>query len=56
MEEGDPSLASVDVTVFLTSPAAGEALRGVFVEVLTRAPLYATLAKTVAITARLAVQ
>ena len=56
MEEGDPSLASVDVTVFVTSPAAGETLRGVFVEVLTRAPLYATLAKAVAITARLAVQ
>ncbi len=56
MEEGDPSLANVDVTVFVTSPATGETLRRVFAEVLKRAPLYCTLGKAAAMTARLAVQ
>lgn len=55
MEEGDPSLASVDVTVFVTSPAPGESLRGVFAQMLQRAPLYGTLAKAARVTAKLAI-
>lgn len=56
MEEGDPSLASADVTVFVTSPATGEALRKVFAGILLSSPLYSTLAKAALLTARLAIQ
>lgn len=55
MEEGDPSLASADLTVFVTSPAAGETLRALFAEVLARAPLCATLRKAAAVTTRLVI-
>ena len=56
MEEGDPSLAAVDLTVFITSPAPGEVLRGIFAEVLERSILYRTLHKAAAVQARLAIQ
>jgi TusA-related sulfurtransferase len=55
IEEGDPSLASVEITVFITSPAPGAELRSLFTTVLTRAPLYQTLCKAALVTARLAV-
>jgi TusA-related sulfurtransferase len=56
MEDGDPSLAGVDITVFVTSPAPGESLRRVFTEVQARAPLFCTLHKAATLTARLAIQ
>ena len=56
MEAGDPSLASADITVFVTSPAGGDVLRKVFAEVQARAPIYQTLCKSAALTARLAIQ
>ena len=55
LEEGDPSLASADITVFVTSPASGETLRSLFAEVLARAPLHSTLRKATSVTARLAI-
>ena len=55
MEEGDPSLASADVTVFITSPAAGGELRSVFAAVLGRAPLYQTLCKAAPVATRLVI-
>jgi TusA-related sulfurtransferase len=55
MAEGDPSLASADITVFVTSPASGEALRAVFAEVQARAPLFQTLGKAASISARLVI-
>ncbi len=55
IEEGDPSLASADITVYITSPAAGETLRAVFNEVQARAPLCQTLRNAAAITARLVI-
>jgi TusA-related sulfurtransferase len=55
MEEGDPSLASADVTVFITSPAPGAELRSVFSGVLDRAPLYRTLSKAAQVSARLVI-
>jgi TusA-related sulfurtransferase len=55
MEEGDSSLASADVTVFITSPASGADLRSVFDGVLARAPLYQTLRKAASVSARLAI-
>lgn len=55
MEEGDPSLATTKITVFVTSPAAGEVLRTVFQEVLGRAPLFQTLRKAATVSARLVI-
>ena len=55
MEEGDPSLASVDITVFITSPAPGEVLRTVFAEVQARAPLLQMLRKAATVNTRLAI-
>jgi TusA-related sulfurtransferase len=55
MEQGDPSLASADITVFITSPAAGAELRSLFTTVLSRAPLYQTLSKVAAVAARLVI-
>lgn len=55
MEEGDPSLASVDITVFITSPAPGEVLRAVFAETQSRAPLCQTLSKAAPLNIRLAI-
>lgn len=55
MEEGDPSLASVEITVFITSPASGDVLRSVFAEVQNRAPLFQTLRKAARIKSRLVI-
>lgn len=55
IESGDPSLATVDITVFVTSPAPGDTLRSIFAEVLTRAPLYGTLKKAAQVAARLVI-
>jgi TusA-related sulfurtransferase len=55
LEQGDPSLASADLTVFVTSAAPGEILREIFANVLACAPLYATLKKAAAVTTRLVI-
>jgi len=55
MEQGDPSLKRIALTVFITSPAAGGDLRGAWEETLQGAPLYRTLAKACEIEARLAI-
>lgn len=55
IEPGDPSLASADVTVFVTSPAPGEILREIFAGALAGAPLYNTLKKAAPVTTRLVI-
>ncbi|MCB1098640.1 MAG: OsmC family protein [Verrucomicrobiae bacterium] len=55
MEEGDPSFSKIELTVFVTSPAAGADLRTAFDETLRRSPLFATLQKACEATARIAV-
>lgn len=56
IEEGDPSLASVDATIFATSPAAGSELRATWEDAKKRSPLLQTLRKACAVEARLAIQ
>jgi TusA-related sulfurtransferase len=53
--EGDPSIAAVEVTVFVTSPASGEELRAAFTGVVSRAPLCATLCKAAEVVTRLVI-
>ncbi|MBP7949644.1 MAG: sulfurtransferase TusA family protein [Verrucomicrobiales bacterium] len=55
VEPGDAAISSVEVTLFVTSPASGEALRRVFAEVQSRAPIFCTLKKAAAVQARLAI-
>jgi TusA-related sulfurtransferase len=55
LAEGDPSLAAVEVTVFVTSPASGAELRAVFAGVVLRAPLCATLHKAAEVATRLVI-
>jgi hypothetical protein len=44
-EEGEPSLSEAIVTLSVASPATSEALQSVWMEVLKRSPLVATLRK-----------
>ena len=55
LDQGDPSVKKIDLTVFITSPAAGDDLRRAWAETLTRSPLYQTLCKACEIEARLAI-
>ena len=55
LEDGDPSIAKIELTVFVTSASAESDLRAEFDETLRRSPLFATLAKACTITPRLAV-
>lgn len=55
LEDGDPSFSKIDLSVFVTSPAPGSALRETFAETLKRSPLYSTLEKACEVTTRLAV-
>jgi len=55
LEEGDPSFAKIELTVFVTSPAVGTKLREVFAETLQRSPLFKTLEKACEVTTRLVV-
>ena len=55
VDAGDPSFSKIDLTVFVTSPAAGADLREVFAETLKRSPLFSTLEKACEVTTRLAV-
>ncbi len=53
LEDGDPSLASVELTCFASSFSDPKAIRDAWACTLQRSPLYATLSKTTAIRARL---
>lgn len=53
MEEGDPSLKSVTVAAFVSSPAPTSALRTAWDETLRRSPLWQTLCRSCAAEARL---
>jgi len=55
MEEGDPALAAAEVTVFVTAPAPGDVLRGIFTAIQSRAPVLATLQKSAAVAVRLVI-
>lgn len=55
LAEGTPSLARVDVTLFITSPAAGALLRETWEEARRRSPLFQTLLKACAIETRLVI-
>jgi TusA-related sulfurtransferase len=53
MEDGDPSLNSLSVTAFVSSPAHASALRQVWEETLRRSPVWQTLCKSCKAEARL---
>ena len=55
LEEGDPSLASVDVTVFVTSPSGGSELRAAWDDAKKRSPLLQTFSKAAQVETRLAI-
>lgn len=55
LEEGDPSLASVDATVFVTSPASGSELRAAWEDAKKRSPLLQTFSKAATVETRLAI-
>lgn len=55
MEEGDPSIQWIDLTLFASSPASGEALRDAWEETKRRSPLHETLRKACAVETRLAI-
>lgn len=55
ISDGDPSLASLEVSLFATSPEKGEALRAAWDFVRTRSPLLTTLAKACEVNARFVV-
>jgi TusA-related sulfurtransferase len=55
LEEGDPSFAKIELSVFVTSPAPGSRLREVFAETLQRSPLFKTLEKACEVTNRIVV-
>jgi TusA-related sulfurtransferase len=53
--QGGPGFARIDVTCFVTSPAAGAALREAWQETLVRSPLWQTLKKAALLESRLAI-
>ena len=55
LEGGDPSLHTIHLSAFLTSPDSGEELRAVWADTLARSPLYQTLAKACTVETRLAI-
>ncbi len=55
MEEGKPSIARMDVTGFITSPAQGADLRETWEEALCRSLLFQTLLKACPIATRLVI-
>jgi hypothetical protein len=55
LAEGDPGLASVELTLFITSPAKGDALRAAWAEARARSPLLQTLCKACEIRDRLVI-
>lgn len=55
IEEGDPSLSRIEITVFVTSPSSGEHLRKAWEDAKKRSPLFQTFAKAVPIESRLAI-
>lgn len=55
IEDGDPSLETIHLSAFVTSPDPGEELRAVWAETLARSPLYQTLAKACEVETRLAI-
>lgn len=55
LEDGDPSLQSIHLSAFITSPDPGEELRAVWADTLARSPLYQTFAKACTVETRLAI-
>ena len=55
LEDGDPSFSKIELTVFVSSPAAGADLRETFAKTLQRSPLFTTLEKACEVVTRLAV-
>ena len=55
LEDGDPSMKSISITAFITSPVPGDALRDVWSETLRRSPLYCTFSAACSVDARLVI-
>ncbi|MDK9700832.1 MAG: OsmC family protein [bacterium] len=55
VEEGDPSLAAIDLKCYATSLASPETLRKLWSESLRSSPTYATLSKSVTVTCKFSV-
>jgi TusA-related sulfurtransferase len=55
LEEGDPGVGEVELTLFITSAHSGAALRELFDQALRRCPLFQTFTKACRITSRLVV-
>ena len=53
LSTGDPSMASVDLTLFVTAAAPGATIRAIWEEAKRRSPLYNTFKKALALDSRL---